>query len=88
MTEKILVRFRAVGDAPLLKNPVFKVDGNREFSTIIKGLNYKLKQCSNLHFYINNSFSPSPDEIINNLYKCFGTGNELQVNYATTPAYG
>jgi len=43
-----LVRFRAVGDAPLLKNPVFKVDGNREFSTIIKGLNYKLKQCSNL----------------------------------------
>jgi len=88
MSEKIIVRFRAVGDAPLLKSPVFKVDGSKEFSTIINGLKVKLKHCTNLHFYINNSFSPSPDEVINNLYKCFGSGGELQVNYATMPAYG
>jgi len=48
----VIVRFRAVGDAPLLKSPVFKVDGNKEFSTIINGLKVKLKHCTNLVRFI------------------------------------
>lgn len=31
--------------------------------------------------YINAAFAPAPDDIVGNLYKCFGTEGHLIVNY-------
>lgn len=35
--------------------------------------------------YINAAFAPAPDDIVGNLFKCFGTEGHLIVNYRYVP---
>ncbi|KAH8097281.1 hypothetical protein JL720_168 [Aureococcus anophagefferens] len=41
-----------------------------------------------LFLYCDSAFTPSPVEPLDHLFRCFGAGGELVVNYATTGAYG
>ncbi|KAG0252204.1 hypothetical protein BG011_007128 [Mortierella polycephala] len=87
---KVIVRFRAIGNAPILKQNIFKITATNKFMAVIqflrKELNYQ--QSDPLFLYVNSAFSPAPDEIVNNLYKCFNTDGKLIVNYCTSPAWG
>ncbi|KAI8826807.1 putative autophagy-related protein 12 [Fimicolochytrium jonesii] len=87
---KVVVRFRATGSAPILKQAFFKISASQKFQTVInflkKELNYKPQDV--LFLYVNSSFAPAPDEIVGNLYKCFGAEGNLIVNYSTTAAWG
>ncbi|KAI1315393.1 hypothetical protein EDD11_000897 [Mortierella claussenii] len=87
---KVVVRFRAIGNAPILKTNVYKITASNKFLAVIqflrKELNYK--QSDPLFLYVNSAFSPAPDEIVNNLFKCFNTDGKLIVNYCTSPAWG
>ncbi|KAF8927656.1 putative autophagy-related protein 12 [Dissophora ornata] len=89
-TSKVVVRFRAVGNAPILKQNMYKITASNKFLAVIqflrKELNYK--HSDPLFLYVNSAFSPAPDEIVNNLFKCFNTDGKLIVNYATSPAWG
>ncbi|KAK3813220.1 MAG: putative autophagy-related protein 12 [Benniella sp.] len=89
-TSKVVVRFRAVGNAPILKQNMYRITASNKFLAVIqflrKELNYK--HSDPLFLYVNSAFSPAPDEIVNNLYKCFGTDGKLIVNYCTSPAWG
>ena len=38
--------------------------------------------------FCNASFSPSPDALIYDLFRCFQLNNELVINYATQDAWG
>eukprot|EP00842_Homolaphlyctis_polyrhiza_P005996 jgi/Hompol1/6398/HPOL_000854-RA len=88
--DKIVVRLKATGSAPILKQTFFKIASANKFERVIAFLRKELacKPSDSLFVYINSSFAPAPDEIIGNLFKCFATENSLIVNYSVTPAWG
>ncbi|TRY71211.1 hypothetical protein TCAL_08714 [Tigriopus californicus] len=48
---------------------------------IMQQRNYKF-------LYVNQAFSPSPDQTVRHLYDCFGGEGKLVLNYAKTPMWG
>ncbi|TPX66027.1 hypothetical protein SpCBS45565_g04741 [Spizellomyces sp. 'palustris'] len=68
---KVVVRFRATGNAPILKQNFYKITASQKFQTVMnflrKELNYKAQDP--LFLYVNSAFAPAPDEIVGNLYK-------------------
>ncbi|GAA5866657.1 hypothetical protein JCM8547_002713 [Rhodosporidiobolus lusitaniae] len=87
---KIVVRFKATGNAPILKQNFYKINASNKFERVIAFLRTQLgwKQSDALFLYINSSFSPAPDVTLGNLYNCFGTEGHLIVNYSSTQAWG
>ncbi|KAG0277159.1 hypothetical protein BGZ95_006385 [Linnemannia exigua] len=75
-TSKVIVRFRAIGNAPILKQNVYKITASNKFMAVIQFLRRELnyQQADPLFLYVNSAFSPAPDEIVNNLYKVHITG--------------
>ncbi|KAI9481107.1 MAG: ubiquitin-like autophagy protein Apg12-domain-containing protein [Benjaminiella poitrasii] len=89
-TSKVIVIFRAIGNAPILKQKVFKLTASNKFQTVIQFLRKELRYQGSdpLFLYINSAFSPSPDETVADLHKCFNTDGHLIINYCTTAAWG
>ncbi|KAG0042657.1 hypothetical protein BGZ83_000201 [Gryganskiella cystojenkinii] len=89
-TSKVVVYFRAIGSVPIMKNNVYTITASNKFSTVIQFLRTQInyRPSDPLFLYINSAFSPSPDEIVNNLFKCFNTNGKLIVNYCASPAWG
>ncbi|TIA82148.1 hypothetical protein E3P89_01324 [Wallemia ichthyophaga] len=87
----VVVRFKAIGAAPIMKQNFYKISDSNKFSTVIQFLR---KECglsnSNcpVFCYVNSAFAPSPDDSIGNLYKCYGTDGHVIVNYSTSVAWG
>ncbi|KAI8319138.1 putative autophagy-related protein 12 [Martensiomyces pterosporus] len=88
--KKVVVRFRSIGNAPILKKSVYKISAAQRFQALIVFLRKELgyKPSEPLFVYVNSAFSPAPDETVSNLARCFGLDNQLTINYATTPAWG
>ncbi|KJE93076.1 hypothetical protein CAOG_03919 [Capsaspora owczarzaki ATCC 30864] len=88
--DKVIVQFRAAGNAPLMRQKKFKITASEKFQTVIEFLRkqLKFKPTDPLFLYINQAFSPAPDEIVRNLYQCFEIKGQLDIQYATTPAWG
>ncbi|KAI8982545.1 ubiquitin-like protein Atg12, partial [Pilobolus umbonatus] len=86
----VIVRFRAIGNAPILKQNFYKITASNKFQTVMQFLRKELKYqgIDPLFLYINSAFSPSPDETVGNLHKCFNTEGQLIINYCTTAAWG
>ncbi|KAJ1648295.1 Ubiquitin-like protein [Coemansia erecta] len=88
--KKVVVRFKSIGNAPILKKSVYKISSTQRFQALIvflrKELGYKASEP--LFVYVNSAFSPAPDETVYNLVRCFGLDSQLTINYATTPAWG
>ncbi|KAF9175792.1 hypothetical protein BGX21_003952 [Mortierella sp. AD011] len=84
------VRFQAIGNAPILKQKVYTITASNKFMAVIQFLRKQLdyKHSDPLFLYVNSAFSPAPDEIVHNLFKCFNTDGKLIVNYCTSPAWG
>jgi len=87
---KIIVRFKAVGNAPIMKQNFFKITSANRFQAVIHFLRKELGWTSGepIFTYINLSFSPAPDDTVANLFKFFATDGHLIVNYSTTAAWG
>ncbi|KAI0067020.1 APG12-domain-containing protein [Artomyces pyxidatus] len=87
---KVIVRFKAVGNAPIMKQNFFKVTVSNRFQAVIQFLRKELgwKAGEPLFTYINLAFSPAPDDTVANLYRSFATEGHLIVNYSTTAAWG
>ncbi|WVF73131.1 ubiquitin-like protein ATG12 [Kwoniella sp. CBS 6097] len=87
---KVVVRFKSIGSAPIMKNNVFKATAGHKFQAVILFLRSQLgmKKDEPLFTYINAAFAPAPDDTVGNLYKCFGTEGHLIVNYSNTQAWG
>ncbi|SCV70820.1 BQ2448_3582 [Microbotryum intermedium] len=87
---KVVVRFKATGNAPIMKQNFFKISASNRFQTVIAFLRKELgwKASDALFLYINSSFSPAPDDTVANLFKCFATDGHLIVNYSSTAAWG
>ncbi|RPD65424.1 APG12-domain-containing protein [Lentinus tigrinus ALCF2SS1-7] len=87
---KVVVRFKAVGNAPIMKQNFYKITASNRFQAVIQFLRKELgwKQGDPLFTYINLAFSPAPDDTVANLFKSFSTDGHLIVNYSTTAAWG
>ncbi|KAI9657857.1 MAG: Ubiquitin-like protein [Alyxoria varia] len=87
---KVNVRFKPVGAAEGLKQPVYKITSTHRFETVVNFLRKKLgvKPQDSVFCYVNNVFSPGLDEVVGNLWRCFKTQDELIVYYAMMPVFG
>ncbi|CCM03456.1 uncharacterized protein FIBRA_05589 [Fibroporia radiculosa] len=87
---KVVVRFKAVGNAPIMKQNFYKITASNRFQAVIQFLRKELgwKAGDPLFTYINLAFSPAPDDTVSNLFKSFATDGHLIVNYSTTAAWG
>ncbi|TRM58552.1 autophagy protein 12 [Schizophyllum amplum] len=87
---KVVVRFKAVGNAPIMKQNFYKITSSNRFQAVIQFLRKELgwKAGDPLFTYINLAFSPAPDDTVSNLFKSFATDGHLIVNYSTTAAWG
>ncbi|XP_058126551.1 autophagy protein 12-like [Anopheles ziemanni] len=88
--KKIDIVLHATGSAPILKQKKWSVDQEKPISGIVKFIHkyLKLDPEERLFLYINQTFAPSPDQIIKNLYECYGTNGKLNLHYAKTQAWG
>lgn len=99
--DKIIVSFKATGSAPVLKVSKFRV--KREGTTFDYITSFLRRQLSggfgksaatpqhppSLFLYLNSSFSPRPDETLENLYRCFATSDgQLLISYSLVEAWG
>ncbi|QRV79717.1 ubiquitin-like protein ATG12 [Ceratobasidium sp. AG-Ba] len=87
---KVVVRFKAVGNTPIMKQNFYKITASNRFQAVIQFLRKELgwQQTDPLFTYINLAFSPAPDDTVANLFKCFATDGHLIVNYSATAAWG
>ncbi|GAA5971605.1 hypothetical protein JCM8115_001027 [Rhodotorula mucilaginosa] len=87
---KVVVRFKATGNAPIMKQNFYKITASNQFRTVTAFLRKELgwKPSDPLFVYINSAFAPALDDTVANLYKSFGTENHLLVNYSSTQAWG
>ncbi|EDQ99863.1 uncharacterized protein LACBIDRAFT_255963, partial [Laccaria bicolor S238N-H82] len=86
----VIVRFKAIGNAPIMKQNFYKITSSNRFQAVIQFLRKELgwQASEPLFTYINLSFSPAPDDTVANLFKSCGTDGHLIVNYSTTQAWG
>ncbi|TKA54209.1 hypothetical protein B0A53_03586 [Rhodotorula sp. CCFEE 5036] len=88
---KVVVRFKATGNAPIMKQNFYKITASNQFRTVTAFLRKELgwKPSDPLYLqlmlqfvYINSAFAPALDDT------SFGTENHLLVNYSSTQAWG
>jgi len=92
--KRVKIHFIPVGSAPQMKQNRFQISGNEQFSTLQEKLRKMLKLTSSqLFLYINESFVPSPDDLIADLDDLFSVRGakgelELKVSYSLQEAWG
>lgn len=67
----VTVRFKAIGSAPILKQPVCRINATQRFEAVVAYLRRVVK-CGpqdSVFLYVNNTFAPSLDEIVGNLHR-------------------
>eukprot|EP01099_Mayorella_cantabrigiensis_P004126 TRINITY_DN3104_c0_g2_i1.p1 TRINITY_DN3104_c0_g2~~TRINITY_DN3104_c0_g2_i1.p1 ORF type:complete len:163 (-),score=46.91 TRINITY_DN3104_c0_g2_i1:309-797(-) len=87
---KVIVMAKNVGSAPPLKQMKFRLQVTFPFYKVHESFRRQLQLPPEapLFLFINSTFQPSPDEIIENLFKCFHVNGKLEIQYCFTPAWG
>ncbi|KAI1292147.1 Autophagy protein 12-like [Halotydeus destructor] len=87
---KVDLLLKATGDAPIMKKKKWTVDPEKTVSWVIQFIRkyLKLEPSESLFLYVNQAFAPPPDQVIKNLYSCFGSDGKLVLYYARTQAWG
>lgn len=90
--DKVVVIFKSVANAPILKTSKFKVSTSKTIASMIdfirKAATAKIEPSQSVFIYINQSFAPSLDQTIQNLFDCYACDNKLVLHYAITTAWG
>ncbi|XP_061712860.1 autophagy protein 12-like [Cydia pomonella] len=87
---KIDILLKATGNAPIMKKKKWAVDAEKPIGWIMEFVKkyLKLEPDERLFLYVNQTFAPSPDQIVKNLYECFGTDGKLVLHYCKSQAWG
>lgn len=85
--EKVQIKFVPIGSIPPIKPSICKISSRQRFSMVIAFLEKKLK-VRHVYCYINNSFAPSPQQIVGDLWNQFKINDELIVSYCGSVAFG
>ena len=70
-SEKVVVKFKPVGNAPALAQDVCKISSARRFEEVVRYLRKKLRcqDTDSVFLYVNSAFAPSLDEVVGNLHQ-------------------
>lgn len=86
---KITIRLHPIGLTPAINPRYFQISSSQTVATIARFITKRLRiRTGVIYLYIQNSFTPTPDETVGDLYALFKTNNELVVNYCETVAFG
>ncbi|KAI4463405.1 autophagy protein 12 [Holotrichia oblita] len=88
--EKIDIYLRPTGNAPIMKHKKWSVEADKPIGWIIDFMRkyLKLDPQERLFLYINQTFAPSPDQTVRNLYDCYNTEGKLVLHYCKSQAWG
>ncbi|XP_062321903.1 ubiquitin-like protein ATG12 [Osmerus eperlanus] len=88
--KKIDILLKAVGDTPIMKTKKWSVEKGRTVQSLSLFIARFLKMDANeqLFIYVNQSFSPSPDQEVGVLFECFGSDGKLILHYCKSQAWG
>ncbi|KAG5950319.1 Ubiquitin-like protein [Claviceps sorghi] len=89
--DKVVVRFKPVGGAPVLAQELCKITAGRRFEEVVRYLRRRLRcgESDSVFLYVNSAFAPSLDEVVGNLHRCFKNAqDQLIIAYSMTPAFG
>jgi ubiquitin-like protein ATG12 len=69
--DKVVVRFKAVGNATQIRRDVVKVSAAQKFETCVSYVRKQLKAQDNesVFLYVNSAFAPALDEVVGNLHR-------------------
>jgi len=87
---KVDLLLKAAGDAPIMKQKLWKVEPSKEITWVVQFIRRycKLDPSESLFVYVSQAFSPAPDQTIGNLLQCFGSEGKLVLHYCKTQAWG
>ncbi|VVC86610.1 autophagy protein 12-like [Leptidea sinapis] len=87
---KVDILLKATGNAPIMKKKKWSVDAEKPVGWVMEFVKkyLKLEPEEKLFLYVNQTFAPSPDQIIKNLFECFGTDGKLVLHYCKSQAWG
>ncbi|XP_002736735.1 ubiquitin-like protein ATG12 [Saccoglossus kowalevskii] len=88
--KKIDLLLKAAGDAPIMKKKKWAVDPSKKIGWVMEFIRKYIKCEPNqsLFLYVNQSFSPAPDQEIGNVFECFGSDGKLILHYCKSQAWG
>jgi ubiquitin-like protein ATG12 len=84
---KVTLRLVSIGLTPAIAPNVLTILGDRTMAAVSQFLRRRLRTDA-VHLYIHNTFEPTPDEHVADLWRAFGTGAELIVSYCLQVAFG
>lgn len=87
-SSKVLLFLRPVGGAPSLKKTKFKQNGQKSIMVVENYLRKLLGPEKSIYLYCGSSFSPTPDQILQDLYDCFQVDGELTITYGLQESWG
>lgn len=87
---KIDILLKATGNAPIMKQKKWSVSQDHCIGRISDFIRRYLKLDANekLFLYVNQTFAPAPDQIVKNLYDCYGADGKLILHYCKSQAWG
>ncbi|KAG8177633.1 hypothetical protein JTE90_019660 [Oedothorax gibbosus] len=88
--QQVTVWLKPTGNAPIIKNKKWVVERNCTLAKIMGFLKMymKMDDKDSVFLYVNQSFAPSPDHEVGNVYDCFNINGKLVLHYSTSPAWG
>ncbi|XP_026293605.1 autophagy protein 12-like [Frankliniella occidentalis] len=89
-TNKIDILLKATGNAPIMKTKKWALDKDKKIGWIIDFIKkyLKLEPSESLFLYVNQAFAPAPDQIVRNIYDCYGSDGKLVLHYCKSQAWG
>ena len=89
-SEKVELTLQPAGDAPIMKRKKYMVTRDKQISWILTFIRQylKLQPGDSLFLYVNQAFSPSPDQTVHTLAECFGKDNKLVLHYSKNQVWG
>lgn len=73
-----------------MKKKKWAVDADKEIGWIVEFMRkyLKLEAEEQLFLYVNQTFAPSLDQTVKNLYECYSTEGKLVLHYCKSQAWG
>ncbi|XP_031845952.1 autophagy-related 12 [Nomia melanderi] len=87
---KIDILLKATGNAPIMKQKKWSVNQDScigKISDFVRRY-LKLESSEKLFLYVNQTFAPAPDQVVKNLYDCYGADGKLILHYCKSQAWG
>lgn len=84
------ILLKPTANAPIMKRKKWAVEADKQIGWIVEFMRkyLKLEAEEQLFLYVNQTFAPSLDQTVKNLYDCYSTEGKLVLHYCKSQAWG